>query len=108
MCYAFPERETSMSPNEKAFAAISEHVSFMKRTCTPELHVKVADEVAKLGVPEQAVQDALVQCTSHAGIKLTTWSHRAWREVSFQECPTAAFFSNRDDNNHVRLRLSTV
>jgi hypothetical protein len=91
-------------PAQKAFTAIWEYVQFMKRTCSPELHLKAHEEAAKHGVPVQVVQNALVWCSSIAGMTLTTWSNRAWREVSYQECPVG-FFSNRDDANHVRLRL---
>lgn len=95
-----------MNPSAKAFIAVQKYVDFLKRTRSSELHLRAYEEAGRLGVPDKFVVEALTWFARFGGVKLTTWSNRAWREVTFQECPTEDFFYNRDDANHVRLHLA--
>jgi hypothetical protein len=55
-------------------------------------------------VSEKEVREMLVNLYSWGLISLKTWSNAAWREVPYCECPTPAFFYNRDDANYVRVK----
>jgi hypothetical protein len=73
---------------------VNDAIEFMKTTGCRELHLTVF---------EKSEQEALVALANSGDVRLSTWNNRAWREISYQECPTEAFFRNADDCNHVRL-----
>ncbi len=89
----------------KALAAISEKLRVITKCgLPPEWHVQVSQLAVELSIPEKFVREALIRLHNWGILSLKTWSNKAWREISFSECPAEGFFYNLDDANFVRVR----
>jgi len=89
---------------DTAIKEIDRQLQLLTRTDSRELHLRAYETASRIGVPEPYVWQALARVAGSGQIRLATWCERLWREVTFQEWPTPAFFNNPDDRNYVRLR----
>jgi hypothetical protein len=92
-----------MHPLDKAVNEINRLLGILKLNESTEVHLRAYEMAVRLEVPEVYVHLALAEF-AFSGMRLSTWSQRLWREIRFQEWPTAAFFNNVEDNCYVRLR----
>jgi hypothetical protein len=78
---------------------------FSKQGNGSRWHANVFVECARMNVSDKFMEEVLVWLTKRGYISMTTWSHALGREAYPWEFPSSsAFFYNRDDSNHVRVK----
>lgn len=89
---------------QKAINEVFRLLQVLDRNGSRELHLRAYETALRLHVGEPDVWEALAWFADTQAVRLSTWSEKLRREVTFKEWPAPAFFNNPEDGCYVRLR----
>src|ERR1700735_3054668 len=100
------KRRCLMIEQMKVWNRVLESLRFFSSQCNGNpWNANVYVERARMGVSDKLMEDVLVWLTKKGYVSMTSWSKTLGREASPWEFPSRnAFFYNRDDGNHVRVK----